>query len=187
MKTSYKIFFNVYSLTVFVGGMACILLYFDYAHLDKLLGLLGADFFKTDIKNIAIANIGLFASITGFFIAATPFLIGIIGTKRYLLDAVKNNLNEITSALKVLVLIGIVSIAILFSNPAGYSDLTKIISVMALLYLYILFFYYIYEIIKIMGIFVADLKSIGNCCEESKNLLKELIRQVKNKNDLELK
>lgn len=187
MKAGYKKFLNIYLLTVIICITMIISLYFDLIYPDKLVELLGDDFFKSDIKNIAIANIGLFASITEFFIAATPFLIGIIGTKKYLLDAVKNNLNEITSALKVLVLIGIVSIVILFSNPSSYLDLTKLIFVVILLYLYILFFYYIYEIIKIMGIFVADLNNVGNCCEESKALLKKLIEELKNKNDSAVK
>lgn len=177
-----KRFINIYTATLLFCLYLFGTLYFDLS-IKNFVDFFGEKFFEVDIKNIAIANVGLFASITGFFIAAAPFLVSIIVAKQYLIDAVQNNLDEITKALKVLVLIGILSIATLFSNPVDYSLSLKFISINVFLFLYIVFFYYIYEIIKIIGVFVADLKKLNNgnenCCDETKKLLNKLIDEVK--------
>jgi hypothetical protein len=126
------------------------------------IDMFGIDFFKTNIKNIAFANIGIFASLTGFLIASIPLLIPMIIKENYLIDAVKNNLQEITISLKILLTLFVTSIFVLFFDINDYDNNIKLGLVSIFIYLYILLLYYLYEIIEILHIFVSDLKELKN-------------------------
>ncbi len=138
---------------------------FDFLTVD----MFEIDFFKINIKNIAFANIGIFASLTGFLIASIPLLIPMIIKENYLINAVKNNLQEITISLRVLLALFIISILVLIFNLDNYSENIKLGILAIFIYLYILLLYYLYEIIEILHIFVSDLK--------------RLKKNIENKND----
>lgn len=149
---NFKVFTILYILTVFF------IVKFNIINLDTINEYLGKEFFKNDIKNIALVNIGIFASLTGFLIASIPFLVSIIIKEDYLIKAVKNNLNEITIALKIIFVLFILSLFILFINIEQYNFFIKISILSFLIYLYIILLYYIYEIIELLNIFIGDLK-----------------------------
>jgi len=71
------------------------------------------------LETLASINIGLFASLTGFLIASIPFFVQVLLKDEYLIDAVGNNLNEIISALFVLMAIFISSILFLLFEIKG--------------------------------------------------------------------
>jgi hypothetical protein len=95
----YILNFKSFTLLYFIG----VLLFINYdlimiESISKVLNL----FTLKELKNISLANIGIFASLTGFLIAAIPFLVGVIVNASYLITAVNNNLTIITSTLKVI-------------------------------------------------------------------------------------
>jgi len=108
------------------------------------------------LETLASTNIGLFASLTGFLIASLPFLVQVFLKQEYLIDAVGNNLNEIISALFVLMAIFIVSVFFLLFTIKGSIYIYVVFSIF--LYLYLLLCYYMIEIFKILKKLVQDLR-----------------------------
>jgi len=134
-------------LLLYIISTVCIYKY-KYAYVIKFIQ-------KENIITLASANIGLFASLTGFLIAAIPFFLSLILKKKYLINAVKNNLNEIKDTLFILTAIFIVSIVILLFDIKN--NIALYIIWVVYLYLYIFLVYNIIEIIKMIGQFVKDL------------------------------
>jgi hypothetical protein len=155
-----KYILNLKSFTFIYFAIIVLFVGFNIIHINIIDEYFGKEFFKNDIKNIALANIGIFASLTGFLIASIPFLVSIIIKENYLINAVKNNLNEITIALKTIFVLFILSLFILFINFEQSHFFIQIGVVSILIYLYIVLLYYIYEIIELLHIFVGDLKNL---------------------------
>lgn len=118
----------------------------------------------TRLETLASTNIGLFASLTGFLIASLPFFVQVFLKQEYLIDAVGNNLNEIISALFVLMAIFISSVLFLLFKIENSIYTYIVFSVF--LYLYFLLCYYIIEIFKILKELVRDLRYLKREMEE---------------------
>ncbi len=108
------------------------------------------------LETLASTNIGLFASLTGFLIASLPFFLQVFLKQEYLIDAVGNNLNEIISALFVLMAIFISSVLFLLFKIENSIYIYIVFSIF--LYLYFLLCYYMIEIFKILKELVRDLR-----------------------------
>jgi len=108
------------------------------------------------LEMLAGANIGLFASLTGFLIASIPFFLQVILKKESLINTFGNNLNQITSALFILMALFIVSVVFLLLSIASPVYLYIVLSIF--LYLYTLLCYYVIEIFKILKELVYDLR-----------------------------
>jgi hypothetical protein len=117
------------------------------------------------LETLASTNIGLFASLTGFLIASLPFFVQVFLKQEYLIDAVDNNLNEIISALFVLMAIFIVSVLFLLFTIKNSIYLYVVFSIF--LYLYILLCFYMIEIFKILKELVRDLRYLKREMGES--------------------
>lgn len=163
-----------------------VLIKYKFITFETLKNYLGESFFSSDIKNIALANVGIFASLTGFLIASIPFLVSIIIKESYLIKAVKNNLNEVTNALKIILLLFILSLIILIFDVDKFYFSIKVIIMSTLIYLYIILLYYIYEIVEILHIFVSDLNTLKQKMHNESNdkILKTLQDIEKNTKSL---
>lgn len=173
---NFWIFTICYSIILFIA------IKYDFLTVQIIHEYLGITFFSKKLTNIALANIGIFASLTGFLIASIPFLVTIIIKENYLINAVKNNLNDITIALKIILVLFIISLYVLFSNINDYNDNIKIIILSIFIYLYIVLIYYIYEIISMLHIFVSDLRNLKKNMEDENNVkfLNTLMKIEKN-------
>lgn len=110
----------------------------------------------TRLETLASTNIGLFASLTGFLIASLPFFVQVFLKQEYLINAVGNNLNEIISALFVLMAIFISSVLFLLFKIENSIYIYIVFSIF--FYLYFLLCYYMIEIFKILKELVRDLR-----------------------------
>jgi hypothetical protein len=116
------------------------------------------------LEALATTNIGLFASLTGFLIASLPFFVQVFLKQEHLIDAVNNNLNEIISALFVLMAIFISSVLFLLFRIENNIYAYIVFSIF--LYLYFLLCYYMIEIFKILKELVRDLRYLKREMEE---------------------
>jgi hypothetical protein len=154
-----------YVLNIKTFTILCILVLFliiksEILTNDIINEFINKNFSLNDIKNLSIANIGIFASLTGFLIAAIPFLVSIIVKADYLINAVNNNLKVITFTLKIIFFLFIYSLIILFIDISFLSLNAKTILIFIYIYFYLILLYYIYEIIGILHVFVSDLKEL---------------------------
>jgi hypothetical protein len=178
----YILNFKSFTLLYFIG----VLLFINYdlimiESISKVLNL----FTLKELKNISLANIGIFASLTGFLIAAIPFLVGVIVNASYLITAVNNNLTIITSTLKVIFFLFVLSLITLFIDIESLNIDFKIGLISLFIYLYLVLLYSIYEIINILKVFVSDLTELKKNMEvknENTELLKEILKKLNQKN-----
>ncbi|MCF6172255.1 MAG: hypothetical protein L3J44_00450 [Campylobacteraceae bacterium] len=177
---NFRVFSILYVIIIFVA------IKYNLLTIQIINEYLGTTFFSKKLINISLANVGIFASLTGFLIASIPFLVTIIIKENYLINAVKNNLNDITIALKIILILFIVSLYVLFSNLDDYNDNLKIIILSLFVYLYIVLIYYIYEIIQILHIFVSDLKNLKqNMTDDNSTKIINLLTSIEENTKLQ--
>jgi len=138
-----KIYFLVLYIVIAVSIYLVAPDYLNYLRLNSL-------------ENLAFANIGLFASLTGFLIASVPFFVQIISKKDYLIEAVDNNLEEIVSTLFILMAIFITSLIYILFDFKQF--IYKYIIFSVFVYLYIMLCFYMREIFLILKRLTSDLK-----------------------------
>ncbi len=171
-----RLIFNKYFFTI----LYIVVIVFIHYHFFDIFGKF---IIKVDLQTIATANIGLFASLTGFLIAAIPFFLQIILKQNYLIIALGNNLHEIVFALYVLLIIFVISVIVLLFDIE--SQVCRFIIWAIYLYLYIFLIYYILEILKIIEQLVSDLKTLKkeeDGAESATVVLKKILKEIKSKN-----